>query len=75
MNFAVMPELSWKHGFIYSMCLTLGAAILPLWYIKRRGWLRLIAPERAYLASLWPSPLNKRKQRCKKSSTRTPART
>ncbi len=40
MNFAVMPELSWEHGFIYSMCLTLGAAILPLWYIKRRGWLR-----------------------------------
>ena len=40
MNFAVMPELSWEHGFIYSMCLTLGAALLPLWYIKRRGWLR-----------------------------------
>ena len=40
MNFAVMPELSWQHGFIYSMCLTLGAALLPLWYIKRRGWLR-----------------------------------
>lgn len=40
MNFAVMPELSWQHGFIYSMGLTLGAAILPLWYIKRRGWLR-----------------------------------
>lgn len=40
MNFAVMPELSWKYGFIYSMMLTLGAAILPLWYIKRRGWLR-----------------------------------
>jgi magnesium transporter len=40
MNFAVMPELSWKHGFIYSMVLTLAAAILPLWYIKRRGWLR-----------------------------------
>ncbi|MDQ3188084.1 MAG: magnesium transporter CorA [Pseudomonadota bacterium] len=40
MNFAVMPELSWEYGFIYSMGLTLGAAILPLWYIKRRGWLR-----------------------------------
>ena len=40
MNFAVMPELSWKHGFIYAMCLTVGAALLPLWYIKRRGWLR-----------------------------------
>jgi magnesium transporter len=40
MNFAVMPELSWEHGFIYSMFLTLGAAILPLAYIKRKGWLR-----------------------------------
>jgi magnesium transporter len=40
MNFAVMPELSWEHGFIYSMFLTLGAALLPLLYIKKRGWLR-----------------------------------
>jgi magnesium transporter len=40
MNFAVMPELSWKHGFIYSMALTLTAALLPLLYIKRKGWLR-----------------------------------
>ena len=40
MNFAVMPELSWQHGFIYAMCLTVGAALLALWYIKRRGWLR-----------------------------------
>jgi magnesium transporter len=39
MNFAVMPELSWEHGFIYSMGLTLLAAILPLVYIKRKGWL------------------------------------
>lgn len=40
MNFAVMPELSWEHGFIYSMLLTLAAAILPLAYIKHKGWLR-----------------------------------
>ena len=40
MNFAVMPELSWEHGFIYSMVLTLMAALLPLLYIKRKGWLR-----------------------------------
>ncbi|SEP00929.1 CorA family divalent cation transporter [Nitrosovibrio sp. Nv6] len=40
MNFAVMPELSWEHGFIYSMVLTLTAALLPLLYIKRKGWLR-----------------------------------
>ena len=46
MNFAVMPELSWKYGFIYSMVLTLSAAILPLWYIKRRGWCVDACPER-----------------------------
>ncbi|MGH8489636.1 MAG: CorA family divalent cation transporter [Gammaproteobacteria bacterium] len=40
MNFAVTPELSWKHGFSFSMLLTLLAALLPLIYIKRKGWLR-----------------------------------
>lgn len=40
MNFAVMPELSWEYGFVFTIGLTLGAALLPLWYIKRKGWLR-----------------------------------
>ena len=40
MNFSVMPELRWEHGFTMSICLTLVAAILPLVYIKRKGWLR-----------------------------------
>jgi magnesium transporter len=40
MNFAVMPELSWEHGFIYSVILTLVGALLPLVYIKWKGWLR-----------------------------------
>ncbi len=40
MNFAVMPELSWKYGFVFTIGLTLAAALLPLWYIKRKGWLR-----------------------------------
>ncbi|WP_242111664.1 CorA family divalent cation transporter [Luteimonas aquatica] len=40
MNFAVMPELSWKHGFTMSILLTFAAALLPLIYIKRKGWLR-----------------------------------
>ena len=40
MNFAVMPELSWKWGFTVTIGLTLAAALLPLWYIKRKGWLR-----------------------------------
>lgn len=40
MNFAVMPELSWKHGFSMSIVLTFAAALLPLIYIKHKGWLR-----------------------------------
>lgn len=40
MNFSVMPELSWDIGFPVSILLTLVAAILPLVYIKHRGWLR-----------------------------------
>ena len=40
MNFAIMPELSWKYGFVFTIGLTLAAALLPLWYIKRKGWLR-----------------------------------
>ncbi|HCV3151226.1 TPA: hypothetical protein OV546_002361 [Acinetobacter baumannii] len=33
MDFAVMPELSWEHGFLYCMIFTLA-------YIKYKGWLR-----------------------------------
>ena len=40
MNFSVMPELSWEWGFTATILLTLLAALLPLWYIKRKGWLR-----------------------------------
>lgn len=40
MNFAVMPELSWEHGFTVSIMLTFAAALLPLIFIKRKGWLR-----------------------------------
>jgi magnesium transporter len=40
MNFAVMPELSWKHGFTMSIALTLIAALLPLIYTKHKGWLQ-----------------------------------
>lgn len=39
-NFHVMPELAWKYGFSYSLGLTLVSALLPLVYIKRKGWLR-----------------------------------
>ncbi len=40
MNFAVMPELAWKHGFAATIVLTLLSALLPLVYIKQKGWLR-----------------------------------
>lgn len=40
MNFAVMPELSWEHGFPVAILLTLVAALLPLIYVRYRGWLR-----------------------------------
>ena len=40
MNFAHMPELSWKWGFPVTIFLTFLSAILPLIYIKKKRWLR-----------------------------------
>jgi magnesium transporter len=40
MNFAHMPELSWKWGFPVTILLTFLSAILPLVYIKQKRWLR-----------------------------------
>ncbi|RBM17634.1 magnesium transporter CorA [Prauserella sp. PE36] len=40
MNFTWMPELEWEHGFLVTTLLTLVAALIPLAYIKRKGWLR-----------------------------------
>lgn len=40
MNFAVMPELSWEWGFTVTIAMTLAAALLPLIYIRQKGWLR-----------------------------------
>ncbi len=40
MNFTWMPELAWQHGFLATTLLTLVAAVIPLAYIKQKGWLR-----------------------------------
>jgi magnesium transporter len=40
MNFTWMPELEWEHGFLITTLMTLVAALIPLAYIKRKGWLR-----------------------------------
>jgi magnesium transporter len=39
MNFHVMPELSWKYGYLFSIGLILLAAWLPYKYFKYRKWL------------------------------------
>ncbi len=40
MNFEFMPELRWKYGFPVAIFLALIAALMPLMYVQRRGWLR-----------------------------------
>ncbi|MFL6801480.1 MAG: magnesium transporter CorA family protein [Sphingomicrobium sp.] len=39
MNFKHMPELQWIGGYPMALALMLASAVLPLWYLKRRGWI------------------------------------
>ncbi len=39
MNFLNMPELDWLFGYPFAICLMVLAAILPLAYFRKRGWL------------------------------------
>lgn len=39
MNFHVMPELSWRYGYLYSIGTILFAAWVPYKYFKYRKWL------------------------------------
>ena len=39
MNFDFMPELHWVHGYWMALILMLGAAVLPLLYLKLRRWI------------------------------------
>lgn len=39
MNFHIMPELSWKYGYIFAIGLMLFASWLPYKYFKYRKWL------------------------------------
>ncbi|MEO6974013.1 MAG: magnesium/cobalt transporter CorA [Rhodoferax sp.] len=40
MNFRAMPELDWTHGYSYALALMLASALVPMWYFRRRGWLK-----------------------------------
>ncbi len=39
MNFQVMPELSWKYGYVYALGTLVLGALLPYKYFKYRKWL------------------------------------
>jgi magnesium transporter len=39
MNFANMPELSWKFGYPFSIALMVAFSGAVLWYFKRKKWL------------------------------------
>jgi len=39
MNFEIMPELSWRYGYVWALLIMLFASIAPLWYFKRKDWL------------------------------------
>jgi magnesium transporter len=38
-NFHHMPELDWVWGYPASLLLILASAVLPILYLKRRGWI------------------------------------
>jgi magnesium transporter len=39
MNFQHMPELNWLYGYPMAVTLIVVAAVVPIWYLKRRGWI------------------------------------
>lgn len=39
MNFHEIPELSWRYGYVYSICMIMLAAWLPYRYFKYKKWL------------------------------------
>ena len=40
MNFKFMPELDWKYGYAWAIGIMIASAMLPMWYFRRRGWLK-----------------------------------
>jgi magnesium transporter len=40
MNFQYMPELSQTWGYPYALALMVASAVVPMWYFRRRGWLK-----------------------------------
>ncbi len=40
MNFKFMPELDWQAGYPFALGLMLASALVPMWYFRKRGWLK-----------------------------------
>ena len=40
MNFKAMPELDWALGYPYALLLMVASVLVPMWYFRRRGWLK-----------------------------------
>jgi magnesium transporter len=40
MNFKFMPELDWGIGYPYALALMVASALVPMWYFRKRGWLK-----------------------------------
>ena len=40
MNFKFMPELDWSLGYPYALTLMVASALVPMWYFRKRGWLK-----------------------------------
>ena len=41
MNFKWFPELNWGYGYPFALALMIASAAAPLWYFRKRGWLKL----------------------------------
>jgi len=39
MNFKIMPELEWQHGYAFALVAMLFAAVLPYVFFKWKRWL------------------------------------
>ena len=40
MNFQFMPELHETWGYPFALMLMVASALVPMWYFRRRGWLK-----------------------------------
>ena len=40
MNFQYMPELSQTWGYPFALMLMIASAVVPMWYFRKRGWLK-----------------------------------